>query len=145
MSVWGVGFDLAILNAGEDILGTGWTIVPIRLPRTKVDARCTVATDRADVNSTNIQYFWCYNLNSTTFIGAGPAIVANWKQDSGNTRTVPVGKGISKTINVGKVPVRCGLEASYSGIHPDDIVGCKWNFRFSIIPAVPAVLFKWMQ
>ncbi len=86
-----------------------------------------------------------YNLNSTTTIGAGPTIVANWKQDIGNTWTVPVGIGISKTINIGKVPVRFGLEASYSVIHPDDIVASRWSFRFSIIPAVRAALFKWMQ
>jgi hypothetical protein len=156
-SVWGVGFDLAIPTASEDILGTGkWSAGPSFI-YAHLGPKWTLAAilqqynsfagddDRADVSSTNIQYFWYYNLNSTMSIGAGPTIVANWKQDSDNTWTVPVGIGISKTINVGKVPIRFGLEANYSVIHPDDIVGSRWSFRFSIIPAVPAALFKWMQ
>lgn len=156
-SVWGVGFDLAVPTASEDILGTGkWSAGPSFL-YAHLGKKWTLAAllqqynsfagddDRADVNSTNIQYFWYYNLNSTTSIGAGPTVIANWKQDSGNRWTVPVGIGISKTINVGKVPVRFGIEASYSAIRPDEMVGSKWNIRFTIIPAVPAALFSWMQ
>ena len=97
---------------------------------------------RADVNLTNIQYFHYYALNPTTSIGAGPTITANWKQNSDNRWTVPLGIGINKTINIGKLPVRFGAEMHYSAIRPDDIVGSKWTYRFTVIPAVPAALFK---
>ncbi len=42
-------------------------------------------------------------------------------------------------------PVRFGLEAYYSVVKPDDVVGTAWDFRFYMIPAVPSALFKWMQ
>ncbi len=102
-------------------------------------------SDREDVNLTNLQYFAYYSLNKTTSIGAAPNIIANWEQDSDNTFTVPVGLGINKTFQFGKIPVRIGAEVHYSVITPDDTVGSQWNFRFFIIPAAPAALFSWMQ
>jgi hypothetical protein len=61
-----------------------------------------------------------------------PNIIANWEQSSGNVWTVPVGFGINKTFQFGKVPVRIGLEAYYSVIQPDDVVGSNWNYRLYI-------------
>lgn len=102
-------------------------------------------SDRDDVNLTNLQYLYYYSLDDTTSIGAMPNIIANWEQSSDNVWTVPVGLGINKTINIGKVPVRFGIEAHYSVIKPDDVVGQEWDFRFYVIPAAPSALFKWMQ
>jgi hypothetical protein len=156
-SVWGVGADIAAPTAQEDVLGTGkWSAGPSALyaylgPKWVLAGLLqhykSFAGDdkRADVNLTNIQYFHYYALNPTTSIGAGPTITANWEQDSDNRWTVPVGIGINKTINIGKLPVRFGAEVHYSAIRPDDIVGSKWTYRFTVIPAVPAALFKWMQ
>jgi hypothetical protein len=156
-SVWGVGADIAAPTAQEGVLGTGkWSAGPSALyaylgPKWVLAGLLqhykSFAGDdaRADVNLTNIQYFHYYALNPTTSIGAGPTITANWEQDSDNRWTVPIGMGINKTINIGKVPVRFGAEVHYSAIRPDDIVGSKWTYRFTVIPAVPAALFKWMQ
>jgi len=94
---------------------------------------------------TNLQYFYYYSLDSTTSIGAGPNIIANWEQSSGNRFTVPVGMGINKTFQFGKLPVRIGAEVHYSVVQPDDVPGAEWNFRFYVIPAAPSALFKWMQ
>ncbi len=94
--------------------------------------------DRDDVNLTNIQSIYYYSLDSTTSNGAGPNIIMNWEQDSDNFLTLPVGTGISKTLQFGKVPVRVGAEVHYSVIRPDDEVGSDWNLRFYIIPAVPS-------
>ncbi|MBW1789333.1 MAG: hypothetical protein JRK53_22405 [Deltaproteobacteria bacterium] len=101
--------------------------------------------DRDDINLTNIQYFIYYSLSDTMSIGAGPNIIANWEQNSKNTWTVPIGLGINKTINIGKLPVRLGFEAHYSIVKPDDVVGAQWDLRFYVIPAVPSAMFKWMQ
>ena len=78
-------------------------------------------------------------------IGAAPNIIADWEQSGGDRFTVPVGIGINKTINIGKVPVRFGVEAMYSVHRPDNIPGARWDFRFYAIPAVPSAMFKWMQ
>jgi hypothetical protein len=155
--LWGAGFDLGIPTATEDVLGTGkWLAGPSALgvymgPKWKIGALLQQYwdfagdDDRSDVNMTNLQYFLFYSLDETTSIGAAPNIIANWEQDSDNTWTVPVGLGISKTIQMGKVPVRFGAEVHYSVITPDDTPGAEWDFRFYVIPAAPAALFSWMQ
>lgn len=149
--VWGLGFDLAFPTAQEEILGSGkYSAGPSALgvylgPKWKFGALvqqywdyASDEKDRDDVNLTNIQSIYYYSLDSTTSIGAGPNIIMNWEQDSDNFLTLPVGTGISKTLQFGKVPVRIGTEVHYSVIRPDDEIGSDWNLRFYIIPAVPS-------
>jgi len=155
--VWGGGFDLAFPTATEDVTGSGkWSAGPSALgvylgKKWKIGALAQQYwdyagdSDRDHVNLTNLQYFVFYDLDETTSIGAAPNIIANWTQDSSDTFTVPIGIGISKTIKLGKVPVRLGFEYHYSVIHPDDVPGALHNFRFYIIPAAPSALFGWMN
>jgi hypothetical protein len=154
--LWGAGLDMGFPTATEDILGTGkWLVGPSALgvymgPKWKVGGLAQQFwdfagdSDRDGVNMTNLQVFYYYSLNATTSIGAAPNIIANWEQDSDNTFTVPIGLGINKTFQFGKVPVRIGAECHYSVITPDDVVGSDWDLRFYIIPAAPSALFKWM-
>jgi hypothetical protein len=155
--LWGAGFDAGFPTASEDILGTGkWTAGPSALgvymgPKWKIGTLVQQYwdyagdDDRDDVNLMNLQYFIFYSLDDVTSIGASPNIIANWNLDSDNAWTVPVGLGISRTFQFGKVPVRFGAEVHYSVIQPDDVPGAKWDFRFYVIPAAPSALFKWMQ
>ncbi|CAB1080419.1 hypothetical protein D1AOALGA4SA_8100 [Olavius algarvensis Delta 1 endosymbiont] len=92
-----------------------------------------------------MQYFIFYSLDEVTAIGASPNIIANWELDSDDRWTVPIGLGLVRTFQFGKLPVRFGAEAHYSVIQPDDAVGQEWNLRFYVIPAVPSALFKWMD
>ena len=154
--VWGVGFDLGFPTASEDLLGTGkWTGGPSALgvylgPKWKVGALAQQYwdfagdTDRDPVNLTNLQYFYMYSLDDVTSIGAAPNLIINWEQDSGNQVTLPIGIGINRTFQFGKLPVRFGVEFHYNVVRPDS-VGADWDFRFMIIPAVPSALFGWMQ
>ncbi len=156
--LWGLGFDLGLPTASEDILGTEkYTAGPSALvvymgPKWKVGSLIThfedfadKEEDRADVSLTNLQYFLFYSLSETTAVGASPNIICNWEQTSSNECTVPLGLGFSTTVNIGKVPVRFGAEAHYSVVRPDDVLGTKWDFRFYVIPAAPSALFEWMQ
>ena len=155
--VWGIGFDVGLPTATEDVLGTGkWTAGPSALfaylgPKWKFGGLVqnywdfAGDDDRDDVRLTNLQYLLYYSLDDTTSIGAAPNIIADWEQSGGDRFTVPVGIGINKTVNFGKVPVRFGVEAMYSVHRPDDIPGTRWDFRFYVIPAAPSALFKWMQ
>jgi hypothetical protein len=86
-----------------------------------------------------------YSLNETMSVGASPNIICNWEADKDNRCTVPVGFGINKTMNFGKVPVRFGVEAFYSVVQPDDTPGVEWGLPFYAIPAAPSALFAWMQ
>jgi len=155
--LWGLGFDLGFPTATEDILGTGkWLAGPSGLgvylgPKWKIGALVQQYwdyagdSDRDSVSLMNLQYFIFYSLDEVTSIGAAPNIIANWEQDRDNAWTVPIGLGISRTFQFGKLPVRFGAEAHYSVIQPDDVVGQEWNFRFYVIPAVPSALFRWMD
>jgi len=152
----GAGFDLGLPTAEEDILGTGkWTAGPSALvmymgPKWKVGGLVTHYwdyagdDDRADVNMTNLQYFAFYSLNETDSVGASPNIICNWEASSGNECSVPLGMGYTKTVQMGNVPVRMGLEFHYYAVTPDDDVSARWGTRFYVIPAAPSALFDWM-
>ncbi len=155
--VWGLGFDVGLPTASEDVLGSGkWTGGPSVLgiylgKKWKVGALLTNYFDfagdseRDDVGMSNLQYLYYYSLSDTLSIGAGPNVIMDWEQHGNNRFTVPVGLGIAKTIKIADVSVRFGVEAMYSVHRPDDITGTEWDFRFYMIPAVPSALFKWMQ
>jgi len=155
--LWGLGFDVGLDTASEDILGTGkYTAGPAALGVYMGEVFKGGAlvqhywdfagdSDRGDVNMSNIQYLYYWSLNDTMSIGAGPNILINWEQNSRNRYTVPVGFGINKTFQFGKIPVRIGLEYYKTVVKPDDIVASDWSVRFYFIPAVPSALFSWMQ
>ena len=155
--LWGAGFDLGFPTATEDVTGSGrFSAGPSGLgvylgKKWKIGALGQHYWDyagdsnRDDVNLTNLQYFIFYELDETTAIGAAPNIIANWEQDSDNAFTVPIGIGIAKTFQFGKVPVRFGVEYHYSVVQPDNVPGVEWNVRFYVIPAAPSALFKWMN
>lgn len=156
-AVWGLGFDAGFPTASDDVLGLDkWTAGPSALGvylGKKLKAGALVQqyfdyagdSDRSDVTLMNLQYLVYWSLDETTSIGAAPNIIANWEQSGGNKWTVPLGFGINKTLNLGKLPVRFGVEAFYSVVQPDDVVGTDWSWRFYMIPAVPSAMFEWMQ
>jgi hypothetical protein len=155
--LWGAGFDLGFPTASDDILGTGkWTAGPsglaVYMGKTwkiggLVQQYWDYAgdDDRDDVNVMNFQYFIFYSIDDVTSIGAAPNIIANWEQNGDNAWTIPIGIGVSRTFQFGKVPVRFGAEVHYSVVQPDDVPGAEWDFRFYVIPAAPSALFSWMQ
>ena len=155
--LWGLGFDVGLDTASEDILGTGkYSAGPSALAvymGEKLKAGALVQhywdfagdSDRNDVNMSNIQYLYYWSLDEVTSIGAGPNVLINWEQNSDNRYTVPVGIGINRTFQFGKVPVRIGLEYFHTVVEPDDIVASEWSTRLYIIPALPSALFSWMQ
>ena len=152
--VWALGVDQSFPTATDDVLGTGkWSTGPAALagylgPKVKVAGLIqnyfshSGGNDRDKVRLTNLQYFYYYTLSDVMSIGAGPNIIANWEASKGDKWTVPVGLGINRTFQFGKVPVRVGAEAFYNVVRPDSI-GSNWGFRFYVIPAVPAAIFKW--
>jgi hypothetical protein len=155
--LWGLGFDVGLDTATEDVLGAGkYSAGPSALGVYMGEVFKGGALvqhywdfagddDRNDVNMSNIQYLYYWSLNDTTSIGAGPNILINWEQNSDNRYTVPVGIGINRTFQFGKVPVRSGLEYFRTVVEPDEVVASDWSVRFYIIPAAPSALFSWMQ
>jgi hypothetical protein len=152
--IWGLGVNQSFPTATDDVLGTGkWSTGPAAIagylgPKVKVAGLIqnyfshSGDSKRDKVKLTNLQYFYYYSLSDVMSIGAGPNVIANWEAGSGDKWTVPIGLGINRTFQIGKVPVRIGAEAFYNVVRPDSI-GSDWGLRFFVIPAVPAALFKW--
>jgi hypothetical protein len=156
-SVWGVGLDASFPTATDDLLGSGrYAMGPSALyaylgPKLKLGGLIQTYFDfagensRDDVSLMNLQIFYYYSLNDTMSVGAGPNIIANFEADSRDTWTVPIGLGINRTFQFGKIPVRIGLEYYYALERPDT-VGWDHSLRVFVIPAIPSALLpKWMQ
>lgn len=149
--IWGVGASQIFPTAAEDVLGQGkWQAGPAVLvaklaPRpggwnmgTLVQHWWSYAgdSDRASTSHSDIQYFFNYRLTGTSLVGMSPNIRMDWKADSDDKLTLPIGLGYSNVYMLGKLPVRVAIEAQYSVIAPDN-VGSRWNFRLLFIPVIP--------
>jgi hypothetical protein len=101
--------------------------------------------NRASTSSMNLQYFVFYLLPDSWQVGMSPNVQVNWKADSDNKLTLPIGIGVGKLFKFGKLPVKFTLEVDYALIKPEDY-GQRWTIRFQMIPVLPAlvkdVLFK---
>ena len=60
-----------------------------------------------------------------------PIITANWKADSDNRWTVPVGGGVGKIQRLGKLPLNIQLSAYYNVETPQNF-GADWQMRFQV-------------
>jgi hypothetical protein len=91
--------------------------------------------DRRDVSQTDIQYVIRRGLPKAWSIGMGPTISIDWKASSDNKITLPIGLGITKTVRIGKTPMKLRLEPQYSIVHPDNF-GTVWNIRLQVTPVI---------
>ena len=94
--------------------------------------------DRKDVSLLDMQYFVWRLFPGGWQVGFAQDIIANWKADSGNKWTVPVGLGAGKTFALGGHPFKLDAQVSYAVVHPDDF-GQRWGFRIRFTPIIPAV------
>ena len=94
---------------------------------------------RPGTNQMNLQPIAAFFFGEGWSIGYSGNILANWKADSGDVWTVPVGLGISKVVKVGKLPVKLGVAGQYMPVHPDSF-GQKWNIQFSVTPVIPKLI-----
>jgi hypothetical protein len=81
-------------------------------------------------NNGLIQPFVNYNFKEGFYLTSAPIATVNWKADSGNKWTVPVGGGVGKIFHLGKLPVNTQLSAYYNVVRPDD--GPNWQIRFQV-------------
>jgi hypothetical protein len=81
-------------------------------------------------NNGLIQPFVNYNFEGGFYLVSGPILTVDWKADSGQKWTVPLGGGIGKIFHMGKLPVNTTLQAYYNVVHPDD--GANWQLRFQV-------------
>jgi hypothetical protein len=81
-------------------------------------------------NNGLIQPFVNYNFKEGFYLTSAPIATVDWKADSGEKWTVPVGGGAGKIFHFGKLPVNTSLAAYYNVVRPDD--GADWQIRFQV-------------
>jgi len=141
--IWGAG---AIVQMPTDTNGLGnknWglgpTAVALHLQKGDPWVYGALANNVWSLSSDNrggaynnflIQPFVNYNFASGFYLNSAPIITANWKADSGDQWTVPLGAGIGKTFHLGPLPVNTQVGAYYNVVTPDN--GAEWSTRLQV-------------
>jgi len=141
--IWGAGPILQMRTASDDRLGSGkWALGPAVVAlqqegRWSLGALVTQvwsfagADDRADVSQMQIQPVINYRINAQHAIAYAGTIVADWKRDSGNRWTVPLGATYSMlTKPAGFVPVNYIVGIGRNVVRPEN--AGDWLFRFQV-------------
>ncbi len=79
------------------------------------------------INQLLAQPFLNYNFHGGTYLTTSPIITANWKADSGNVWTVPLGGGVGHIFHLGKLPMNTQVGAYYNVEKPK--YGSDWQLR----------------
>ena len=81
-------------------------------------------------NNGLIQPFVNYNFPGGLYLTSAPILTVDWKADSGQQWTVPLGGGVGKIFHLGKLPVNTQLSAYYNVVQPDN--GANWQIRAQV-------------
>lgn len=138
--LWGAGPAILLPTSTQDRLGVGeWGAGPSAVILT-MRGRWVIGSLFSNVwsftgdNSVNLftwQPFVNYNLDHGWYLSSSPVITANWKADSDNTWTVPLGGGFGRVFLLGRQPINASLQAFYNVVKPD-LIGPEWSIRFTI-------------
>jgi hypothetical protein len=131
--VWGAGVIVQApthsnSQLGNDHWGVGPQLVVIHLDKASpwvygVQADNVWSVGSASgpsYNNGSIKPFLNYNFHDGTHIGSGPQITVNWKANSSQRWTVPIGGGIGHVFRLGKLPVSMVLSVYYNVVRPDN-------------------------
>jgi len=142
--IWGVGPVVQLPTNTSDELGNknwglGPTFVVLHLEHGDPWVYGVLANNIWSLSSSKqggaynnglIQPFVNYNFPGGFYLVSGPILTVDWKADSGQQWTVPVGGGIGKIFHFGKLPVNTSLQAYYNVVHPDN--GANWQLRAQV-------------
>jgi hypothetical protein len=81
-------------------------------------------------NNFLLQPFLNYNLPGGLYLTSSPIITADWKADSSQRWTVPLGGGVGKIFHLGRLPVNTQLAGYCNVVVPDS--GPDWQLRFQV-------------
>jgi hypothetical protein len=139
--IWGMGPVLQIpTNSSAELGNKNWGLGPsfvvLRLEKGNPWVYGVLANNIWSLSSSKqggaynnglIQPFVNYNFPAGFYLTSAPIATVNWKADSGQQWTVPLGGGVGKIFHLGKLPVNAQLSAYYNVVHPDD--GANWQLR----------------
>ncbi len=142
--IWGVGPVVQLpTNSNSDLGNRNWGLGPtaVVLHTKKGDpwllgvlaSNIWSLSDSGTGGSYNnglIQPFINYNLPGGLYLTSSPIITVNWKAESSQRWTVPIGGGVGKIFHIGSLPVNTQLAAYYNVVTPDD--GPNWQIRAQV-------------
>jgi len=140
--IWGVGPSLTFDSATDDELGSGkWSAGPtgVVLMQPKPWTIGMLArqlwsfegdSDRRSVSQLLLEPFVNYNLDKGWYLISDMVMTANWKADSGNEWTVPIGGGVGKMFAIGEQKMNTKLEAYYNVEAPSGAPD--WSFSWTL-------------
>jgi hypothetical protein len=142
--IWGVGAITQIptnSNAefGNKNWGLGPTVVLLHLDHGSpwvygalVNNIWSLTSDQqgGSYNNGLIQPFLNYNFPGGLYLTSAPILTVDWKADSGQQWTVPIGGGVGKIFHFGKLPVNTQVSAYYNVVKPD--FGPNWQIRAQV-------------
>ena len=142
--IWGAGAIAQLPTATSDVLGQGkWGAGPTAVAL-KIDGPWVYGAlannvwsfagggGRRSVNQLLIQPFVNYNVPGRPgfYITTSPIITADWKADSNQRWTVPIGLGVGQIMKWGSQPVNLQAAAYYNIDRPDG--AANWNLRLQL-------------
>jgi hypothetical protein len=140
---WGLGPVALIPTATNDRLGAdkwglGPSLVVLTMPGPWVvgslfsNVWSVGGSGAQEINLFTWQYFVNYNIPDSGgwYLSSAPINTANWKADSGEKWTIPVGGGVGKVFNIGKQPVNAQVQAFYNVEKPE--FGPDWQLRLQL-------------
>lgn len=149
--IWGVGPVIQLPShsnqrLGNDRWGIGPGIVALSMEKGSpwvygalVNNIWSVGSgDDPSYNKFMLQPFVNYNFEDGLYLVSSPIITADWKADSGDRWTVPLGGGIGKVFHLGRLPVNTQFQAFYNVETPD--AGGDWTLRFQLQVFLPNFL-----
>jgi hypothetical protein len=141
--IWGAGLITQLptnssKELGNDNWGLGPTFVVLHLEKGNPWVYGVLANNVWSLSSNKqggsynnglIQPFVNYNFPDF-YLTSSPIMTVNWKADSGEKWTVPVGGGIGKIFHLGKLPVNSQIGAYYNVERPD--FAANWQIRAQV-------------
>lgn len=120
---WGIGPSAVILHLEH---GDPWVYGVL------ANNIWSVSSDKrgGSYNNGLVQPFLNYNLPGGAYLTSAPMITVDWKAESSQQWTVPLGGGIGKIFHIGRLPVNTQLSAYYNVIKPDN--AADWQIRAQV-------------
>ena len=139
--IWGIGPEIQIpthssYRLGNDRWAAGPALVVLTMPGHWVVGGLLsqvwdfTSGDDEHISSLTAQPFANYNFGKGWYVTSAPVITANWKADSGEKWTVPLGGGVGRVMHWGKQPVNLKAAVYGNVVKPDD--GPDYNVQLSL-------------
>lgn len=91
-------------------------------------------SNRTDVNKMLLNLFLVYQLGDGWYVNSAPIITSNWKEETGQRWTVPLGGGFGKLLMLGgKLPLNLQTQFYANVIRPDSGPEYQWRIQAQVL------------